>query len=85
MKKNMEKKETVMYIGPTISGVVKQNTVFNNGLPKGLIELQEKMPIVKSLIVSTSQIAEAKNKVQSKGSALNVIYNKVLSYVKGGR
>ena len=53
----MTKSESpVMYLGPTIRGVVKYGAVFSGGIPKRLEKLAGKKPIVKQLIVPLSDI-----------------------------
>ena len=46
----MTKSESpVMYLGPTIRGVVKYGAVFSGGIPKRLEKLAGKKPIVKQI------------------------------------
>ncbi len=47
------KKQTAqaVYVGPTIPGVVKANTIFRNGLPAALSERMEQDGAVKSLVI----------------------------------
>ncbi len=52
----------VMYIGPTIHGVVKNGAVFSGGIPKTLERLTREKPIMKNLIVPLSGIVQAARK-----------------------
>ena len=64
----MTKSESpVMYLGPTIRGVVKYGAVFSGGIPKRLEKLARKKPIVKQLIVPLSDIVKAKTAMTPKG------------------
>lgn len=74
---------TVVYIGPTIQGVARKNTVYNNGLPKGLVELQETMPILKNLVIGVDKLREARRDLGNPSSALSVVYKKVLQKTGG--
>lgn len=49
----MTRKENkkVMYLGPTIRGVVKNGAVFEGGIPKNLEKIAGKKPIIQNLIV----------------------------------
>ena len=64
----MTKSESpVMYLGPTIRGVVKYGAVFSGGIPKRLEKLAGKKPIVKQLIVPLSDIVRAKTAIDTEG------------------
>ena len=45
----------VMYMGPTLRGVARSGSVFENGLPANLSKLAEKKPIIKNLIVPLAE------------------------------
>ena len=49
-----EENKQVMYMGPTIRGVVRNGAVFSGGIPKSLEKMAEKKPIIKNLIVPLS-------------------------------
>ncbi len=73
------KTETVMYIGPTIRNVVTTGTLYNNGLPESLRKEAEKQPVIRNLIVPVSELAAAQKELAVPGSALAVIYGKVVT------
>ena len=53
------KRETVMYIGPTVRGVVITGTLFKDGKLPALAEKRtEEMPVLQSLFVPVSKLAE---------------------------
>lgn len=78
-KQTTAQKETVMYIGPSIKNVVTTGTLYNNGLPKTLALEMEKQPVIGSLVVPVSKLAEAQKELATPGSALQLIYNKVVT------
>lgn len=79
VKRETAQKETVMYIGPSIKNVVITGTLYNNGLPEILRSEMEKQPVIGSLIVPMSRLAAAQKEIATPGSALNLIYNKVVT------
>lgn len=50
-KKAAEAAGTVVYCGPSIKGVARQYTAYNNGIPEGLKQAAEKNKILAALIV----------------------------------
>lgn len=79
------KKESQMYIGPNIIGVVIKGTVFNEGLPDVLQEKITETPYLKRLIIPLSRLAEATNELNKEQSSLKIIYEKVNERYKGGK
>ena len=73
------KTETVMYIGPTIKNVAATGTLYNNGLPESLKKEAEKQPAIRNLIVPVGELAAAQRELAVPGSALAVIYGKVVT------
>ena len=68
---------SVMYIGPSIPGVVRTSTVFKNGvLPEALKKCVEAKPYMKKLLVPLAELSAAIKELNS-DSALNSIYRKV--------
>ena len=60
-----EENKQVMYMGPTIRGVVRNGAVFSGGIPKSLEKMAEKKPIIKNLIVPLSEIVQVKKEVDT--------------------
>lgn len=52
------KKGVVVYCGPTIPGVAKQYTIYNNGLPAALEKRAEKVPEIRGLLVPLDRLPE---------------------------
>lgn len=72
----------VMYMGPTLRGVVRNGTVFENGIPKNLSRLAEKRPIINNLIVSLADTVEIKKAINTEGTAEAVSYDKIAAIPK---
>lgn len=70
-----------MYIGPTIMGVIQNGTVFRGTKAEALSSVSsdviEKYPLIASLIVSDSTLAEDRIKVKTPGNWLYVNYHKL--------
>ncbi len=73
----------LMYMGPSIPGIVKSTTVFIGGLPKDLTMVAEKVPAVNKLLVPVDRITETTKSLSERGSVENVSYNSILKYLEG--
>lgn len=71
-----------VYCGPTIRGVAKQYTVFENGLPAKLAELAEQKPVLKALIVPVSKFATTRERVERVGTAESILFAKAAAALK---
>lgn len=69
----------VMYIGPTVRGVVRHGDTFSGGIPGRLETLAESRPIVRDLIVPLSGAVEAEKDARTEGMALAIAYGRILS------
>lgn len=68
----------LMYLGPTITGVVRHSTTFKNGiLPAKVKECVEQFPVMKKLFVSMEDIPKATKELKKEQSALGTIYAQV--------
>ena len=74
-----------MYIGPSVPGIVKEGTVFMDGLPASFTEVAGSVPAIKNLVIPLERITGAKQALSEQGSVENVSYCKVLDYLKGGK
>lgn len=74
-----KEKKTLVYIGPAIKGVVSSGTVYNNGVPEALIQEMVEQPVIKSLLVPVEELADARRELTKPGSALKIIYDKVVT------
>lgn len=70
---------SVAYLGPSIRGVVRTNTVFNNGLPDALDAMVKEMPVLGALVVPVGELAVKRKELQDGTSAMGVCYRKAVS------
>jgi len=57
-----------IYIGPTLpGGVLSANTIFKNGLPPHVEQLQQERPEIKNLIVPVSDLSGARQRIAGHG------------------
>ena len=71
-----------VYCGPSIKDVVREGTVFSEGIPEALEEYIQKNPAVRSLIVPLTDFAAFRADIGRRGTPANIIYNNVLSVTK---
>ena len=70
-----KKQVTKIYLGPTISGVVKYSTIFKDGvLPEKVNECIKQLPVMERLFVSLDELPEATKELNKKQSMLCTIY-----------
>ena len=68
------------YIGPNLTGLIQNGAIFRGTREDALKAADDaikKQPLVKTLIVSGDELAEARLKVKRKGNALNANYEKI--------
>lgn len=74
-EKKQEKKGNTVYLGPTITGVIKHSTVFQDGiLPEKAQKCVSDFPMMRRLIVNIDEMADAVKELRKKQSALSTIY-----------
>ncbi len=66
-----------IYVGPTLQGIVKRNTVFSNGLPVKLQNVADKTPILKGLIIPVDELPDAQKQIRQKQGAIYTYYKLV--------
>lgn len=67
----------LIYLGPTIRGVVKHGASFCSGFPPQLEEYCEKNPVIRNLIVPVSKITETTKAVSVEGTVENIAFRKL--------
>jgi len=80
--KKTQAPENVMYIGPTIYGMVQHSQVFDRGiLPERADIAIKEFPQLKMMFVPLSKAPEAIQKLaDSRGSAYKTIYNQCVAH-----
>lgn len=66
-----------VYVGPTIPGVVKANTIFRNGLPTALSQRMEQDGAVKSLVIPLEDWPRVRQELAAQRGALYRLYQLV--------
>lgn len=74
--------KTMVYIGPSMEGVVMTSTAFAGGYPPRVQNLLNKEPYMADLFVSVTALAESRKTLRDPESRLNLLYRKA---EKGGR
>ena len=75
--KSIKTIEQLVYVGPTLSeGRLSFATVYMGGLPIHVQELVDAHPWLKQLFVPASQLDKAIKATKSKGSFLNILFNR---------
>lgn len=70
--------EPVVYIGPDYPGKLRKNTTYLNGMPAIAKEIAKKNSVIEKLFVPVSKVADAKQQINVKNSALYIMYQKSL-------
>lgn len=76
-KKAAEAAGTVVYCGPSIKGVARQYTAYNNGIPEGLKQAAEKNKILAALIVPMEDLPEAMRQLRQRSGRIYTLYKAV--------
>lgn len=76
-KKAAEAAGTVVYCGPSIKGVARQYTAYNNGIPEGLKQAAEKNKILAALIVPLEDPPEAMRQLRQRSGRIYTLYKAV--------
>lgn len=77
-EEKQKSREAVMYLGPTIVGVIRHSTVFKEGvLPEKVQECVKQLPMMEKLFVSIGDIPEAVKEINKNQSVLRTIYVQV--------
>ncbi len=73
-------KETLVYLGPEIPGVISSGMVLNNGLTPQMKNMTEECPAFGRLFVAIGKVVKAKKELKNKTSAVTACYNKAVEY-----
>ncbi|MBQ9090937.1 MAG: hypothetical protein IJY52_01540 [Anaerotignum sp.] len=77
-------KKTLVYCGPDIPRVVKQYSVFTDGLPDRLTQIADEIPSIRALIVPVKDVAATRIELQTQGSAKHNIFMKAKKEIEKG-
>lgn len=74
---------SLMYLGPTITGVVRHSTNFKNGaLPQKVRECIDQFPVMQKLFVPVTEMPAVIKELNKEQSALKTIYYQVAKKFK---
>ena len=74
-----KKTGTRVYCGPSVRNVARQYTVYAGEIPDALREFIQTHPAAGGLLVPVEKFAETRRKLEVKGTAEAILYNKVKS------
>ena len=78
-----KKQGNVMYLGPTITGVIRHSTVFKNGvLPEKVKECIKELPMMERLFFHLDYVPAAIKELNQQQSVLGTIYAQVAKKFK---
>ena len=78
-----KKQSNLVYLGPTITGVVRHSTIFKNGvLPQKLSECVAEFPLMKKLLVPVNDNTAATKELNKEQSVLGTIYTQTAKKFK---
>lgn len=64
----------VVYCGPTLPGIARQYTVYQNGIPVPLAEALAETPLLKGLVLPLDCLPEARRSIESGAGQLSRLY-----------
>lgn len=71
-------KKNLMYVGPTITGVIVHSTVYKDGvLPEKVLKCIETLPAMRSLFVDLATMPKVVKQINHGEGAVSAIYQKV--------
>ena len=71
----ISEEKAVMYLGPSIRGVVKYGAVFRGGIPKNLEKITKRKALMSYLIAPVDQIVERKKQIDTEGTVEFMAYD----------
>lgn len=72
----------VVYVGPTIPGVIKTNTIFNNGIDERVAERIKSQQELGGLLIDINNLSDAQRQIALKKGAYYSLYSKVQRSLK---
>lgn len=78
MVKKMIKQKKIVYVGPTLTGVAKEGTIYLNGVTPQLEEARRKLPEIEEFVIPLAEYEEVKRRIRDPQDALSQIYQDIL-------
>ena len=77
-RQTQKKPEVLVYCGPSVRGVAKQFTVYNEKLPAELVKFLAKHPAAQTLCVPLEDFAATRAGLNTKESVQDTLYKTIL-------
>ena len=81
-KQEKENSQKMVYVGPTIPGVIAKGVVLKETIPKKVQEMLQQHKYMKNLLVSLNDVAVANREIARKSGAYYEFYKKASENVK---
>lgn len=77
--------KAVIYLGPSVPGTgLERYKVFKGELNSNIIELTNKIPAIKRLIVDTKELANVEQKIGDKTTVFAHAFAEIINHIKKG-
>lgn len=73
----------LVYLGPSVFGVVQNGASFRGGLPPKVQALAEARPILKELFIPAAELAKAQKELRKSGSRMWMCYREAVKALNG--
>ena len=73
------KHENIMYVGPSISGVAVQNTVYTE-IPEGAVEAIKSCPAIRNLFVEIRAYSKAEEMIRTRSGHIYAAFEQAAKY-----
>lgn len=75
-RKSRENRKTVVYIGPSMEGIIVTGTALCGGYPPKVQEMITAQPFLADLFVPAGKLAEYKKELRDPDSSLHTLYER---------
>ena len=79
-RQTKDESTAVIWLGPSIAGVVTTGTVYRNGLIPQMQKAVTEMPALANLLVPVARAVKVRNDLRRPQSAASICYKKALKY-----
>lgn len=77
------RKETVVYMGPSINGVIETGTAMNDKYPDRFAEILKSNSYFSGLLIPVGKLNDAKKELRRQGSELDMLYKQAIRIIGG--
>lgn len=72
----------IVYIGPSIRGVVQTSAIFKNGLSSAMKQKVKEIPLLREMLIPAADLGKKRREMRVKGSATRSCYDRVVELLK---